>query len=183
MKGFKLGIAKWVIDNSSLKKFYDYEKGYLNRLLLKDVLINHLFQKIFRLNSDTPWSVKFTSRVTGSDKIRMGKNVWKSFAVSGNCYIQGINGILIGDDTIFGPGVGIISANHNPHDLDKWIATEPIQIGKSCWIGMNSVILPGVKLGDNVIVGAGSVVTKSFPDNVVIAGNPAKIISSSKKVK
>jgi maltose O-acetyltransferase len=52
----------------------------------------------------------------------------------------------------------------------------PITIGDNCWIGGNSVINPGVSLGNNVVVGSGSVVTKSFGDNVVIAGNPAKII-------
>jgi acetyltransferase-like isoleucine patch superfamily enzyme len=61
--------------------------------------------------------------------------------------------------------------------LEERADSKPITLGISCWVGMNSVILPGVSLGDHTIVGAGSVVTKSFPDGFcVIAGNPAKLI-------
>ena len=137
-------------------------------------LVNKLFQKVLRLNSEVPWMVHFTSRVTGD--ITIGENVWISFAVSGHYYIQGINGVVIGDGSIFAPGVKIISANHELSDLKVWIKTNPIIIGKRCWIGANAIILPSVELGDNVVVAAGSVVTQSFPENSVIAGVPAKLI-------
>jgi acetyltransferase-like isoleucine patch superfamily enzyme len=139
-------------------------------------LINIFMQRIMRINAEAPFMVHFTSRVTG--RIVMGKNVWKSFALSGGCYIQGVNGITIGDDTIFAPGVKIISANHDLKNFSKWKRTERITIGKRCWIGANAVILPGVQLGDDVIVGAGAVVTKSFPSDLTIAGVPAKVISN-----
>ena len=116
--------------------------------------------------------VNFTSRVSG--EITIGKNVWISFALSGGCYIQGGNGIVIGDDTIFAPGVKIISANHDPGNLRQWEKGGPVIIGKNCWIGANAVILPGVVLGDNVIVGAGAVVTKCFGSDLTVAGIPAK---------
>ena len=91
-------------------------------------------------------------------------------------YPQGINGIEIGDDTIFAPGVKIISANHSISNLDSHEKAPPVKIGKNCWLGANAVILPGVVLGDNVTVGAGSVVTKSFESNVILGGVPAKVI-------
>jgi len=118
--------------------------------------------------------VHFTSRVVG--RVSIGKNVWKSFALSGGCYIQGGSGVTIGDDTVFAPGVKIISANHNPNDLSKWVKVDPVVIGERCWIGANAVILPRVRLGNDVVVGAGAVVTKSFPDRSVIGGVPARPI-------
>jgi acetyltransferase-like isoleucine patch superfamily enzyme len=139
-------------------------------------LVNFFMQRILRINAGAPCMVHFTSRVTG--RIIIGKNVWESFAVSGGCYIQGGNGITIGDDTIFAPGVKIISVNHDLKDFSKWEKEDQITIGKRCWIGANAVILPGVQLGDDIIVGAGAVVTKSFPNGLVIAGVPAKDISN-----
>lgn len=171
---FKKAI-KFLLLRSFLKKYYF--PGYLS--LRKQLLINAIFQRVLGINGEVPWSVHYTSKVIFSKNINIGKDVWKSFALSNCCYIQGINGIKIGDYTIFAPGVKIISANHNFNfnKRSSHINEKPIEIGKYCWIGTNAIILPGVKLGDNTIVGAGSVVTKSFVSgNIVIAGNPAKII-------
>jgi acetyltransferase-like isoleucine patch superfamily enzyme len=138
--------------------------------------VNCLFQRVFRLNSGAPFRVHFTSTVTVGKGIDLGRNVWKSFALSGGCYVQGNNGIHIGDDTLFAPGVKIISANHVVGDLRCFESASPIRVGKRCWIGSNAVILPSVQLGDDVIVGAGAVVTKSFPSGSVIGGVPARLI-------
>ena len=138
-------------------------------------LINYIFQRIFRINSDTPWSVHYTSIVENAHKLKIGRGVHHSLAVSGHCYIQAYNGIDIGDDTIFGPGVKILSTNHDKVTFAAEVGP-PIIIGKHCWLGANSVILAGITLGDNVIVGSGAVVTKSVPSGFVVGGVPAKII-------
>lgn len=135
-------------------------------------IVNVTMQRLLRINSATPWMVHFTSKVGGD--IQIGKDVWKSFAVSGGCYIQGGNGIQIADGTLFAPGVKIISANHDPRQLNQWQKAPPIRIGKRCWIGANAVILPGVELGDDVVVGAGAVVTRSVPFGTTVVGNPAR---------
>ena len=75
-----------------------------------------------------------------------------------------------------GPGVGLISANHNESNYDQWDAVGPIVIGDNVWIGMHAVILPGVRIGSNVIIGANSVVNNDVPDNVIAVGNPCRVI-------
>lgn len=97
--------------------------------------------------------------------------------IASRLYIQAINGIIVDSSLLIGPDVKIISANHNFDDYKKWNKSSPIIIKKNVWIGANAVILPGVTIGNNCIVGAGSVVTKSFEDNSIIGGNPARIIS------
>jgi acetyltransferase-like isoleucine patch superfamily enzyme len=143
-------------------------------------IINFIYQKIFKINACVPFMVHFSSIVNG--KIVIGKGVARYFANINGFYIQGINGVYIGDDSMFAPGIKIISANHNPESLDEHIKSDPVIIGNNCWIGANAVILPGVVLGDNVVVAAGSVVTKSFESNVIVAGVPAKVIKTKKVI-
>jgi acetyltransferase-like isoleucine patch superfamily enzyme len=139
------------------------------------VLLLYFFpQKIFRINGRSSWPVHFTSRVLYPDRIEVGLDSAPGMSIG--CYIQGRNGIRMGDNVRIGPGAGIISADHDPSNYDEWVETEPIVIGSNVWIGMNAVITAGVTIGDNVIIGANSVVTRDVPDNVVAAGNPCRPI-------
>lgn len=107
--------------------------------------------------------------------IEVGDNFYCNFGV---CILD-VCKVKIGDNCLIGPQVGIYAATH-PLDRAERISGleygKPITIGDDCWIGGGAIINPGVTLGDNVVVGSGSVVVNSFPSNVVIAGNPAKII-------
>jgi maltose O-acetyltransferase len=87
--------------------------------------------------------------------------------------------ITIGDHCYFGPGIGLYTPVHPITAAERNADVElgaPITIGNSCWFGGHVTVCPGVTLGNRVVVGAGSVVTKSFGDDVVIAGNPARVI-------
>ena len=89
--------------------------------------------------------------------------------------------VRFGNHVFIGPNVSIYTECHQleQEERDKGVEwAEPVTIGDSVWIGGNAVILPGVTIGSNVVIGAGSVVTHDVPDNVVVAGNPAKIIKT-----
>jgi acetyltransferase-like isoleucine patch superfamily enzyme len=146
-----------------------------SNLSISFYIVDFIFRKILRQNSEVEWAVHYTSTVVYPKNIVRGKNVYPGDS-PGN-YIQAMNGIEIGDDTNIGPNVGIISANHDLIDNTKHSSAKPVIIGKNCWIGMNAVILPEVVLGDFTIIGANAVITQSFPQGYcVIAGNPAKLI-------
>ena len=105
--------------------------------------------------------------------ITIGKHVW----IQQGCTFFDRGDIEIGDDTFIAPKVNLITLNHvvNPYERSTTVA-KPIKIGKRVWIGIAATVLPGVSVGDNSIIGAGAVVTKDVPPNVIVAGNPARII-------
>lgn len=87
--------------------------------------------------------------------------------------------IYVGDRTMFGPHVTLATANHPilPELREKaYQYNKPIHIGKNCWIGSGVIIVPGITIGDNSVIGAGSVVTKDIPANVVAVGNPCHVM-------
>ena len=106
--------------------------------------------------------------------IHSGENVY--FNV--NCVVLDTMKVSIGDNVFFGPGVHVYTATHplDPIERRTVESSKPVAIGNDCWIGGNTVICPGVTIGNGVTIGAGSVVTKNIPDNVLAAGNPARVI-------
>jgi acetyltransferase-like isoleucine patch superfamily enzyme len=136
------------------------------------------WQKLLGFNRQIPWPASpFITINNNIHNIIFDIDDINIFQMSGN-YFQNFSAkIIIGKGTWIAPNVAIITANHDFQNLNQHQDGQDVIIGNNCWIGINSVILPGVNLGDNTIVGAGSIVTKSFVEgNVLIAGNPAKII-------
>lgn len=140
-------------------------------------------QKLLGINRHIPWPVSPTSAVDDPAGIIFDLDDMQNFTHFG-CYYSNVGGgkIYFGKGTHIAPNVGIITTNHSIQDPDQYAPPRNVIIGQKCWVGMNTVILPGVTLADHTVVAAGSVVTKSFPEGwVVIAGNPARIIRKIEK--
>ena len=109
--------------------------------------------------------------------IHVGENFYANY----NCVILDVCKVTIGKNCMIAPQVGIYTATHPIKASKRYLGLElgkPVTIGDNCWIGGNATINPGVSLGNNVVVASGAVVTKSFGDNVVIGGNPARILKT-----
>lgn len=106
---------------------------------------------------------------------RIGKNVFINF----DCVFLDLGGITIEDNVMLAPKASLLSEGHPVSPTERHaLVPGKIHIRKNAWIGANATILPGVTIGENSIVAAGAVVSKDVPDNVVVAGIPAKVIKS-----
>ncbi|KSV58943.1 sugar O-acetyltransferase [Acetivibrio ethanolgignens] len=111
----------------------------------------------------------------GGHHVHFGKGIYANF----NLTLVDDTHIYVEDYTMFGPNVTVATAGHPilPELREKgYQYNAPVYIGRNCWIGAGVVIVPGIRIGDNVVVGAGSVVTKDLPDNVVAVGNPCRVL-------
>lgn len=151
----------------------------------------------FKFNNTNPSNYKrrtnIIKRIVGS----VGANCWieqsfwcdygynihigDNFYSNHNLTILDVNKVIIGNNVLIGPNCSIYCATH-PIEPNRRLRQEeygrPITIGDNVWIGGNTVILPGVTIGKNSVIGSGSVVTKDIPDNVVAVGNPCKVIKN-----
>lgn len=157
--------------------------GYLggagfNTFELPTILLIKAFfiQKVVGVNRNIPWPVHWTSRIKSPEMIKPGS---RFPGLSPGCYIDARNGIEIEDNVWIGPGVKIVSMNHDLRDYYQYTSARPIIIRKNCWVGAGAILLSGVELGEHTVVAAGAVVTKSFiAGNHILAGNPARQIKS-----
>lgn len=136
-------------------------------------------RNILRLAPPAPCPVALNCHVSNFKNIVIHPDNIDNFQSPG-AYFQNFRGVIhIGYGSYIAPNVGLITADHKLDNLDEHEDAQDVKIGEKCWIGMNSIILPGVVLGNQTIVAAGSVVTKSFPDGkVVVGGVPAKILKN-----
>ena len=111
----------------------------------------------------------------GGRHVHFGKGVYANF----NLTLVDDTHIYVGDYTMFGPNVTIATAGHpiDPELRRKGLQYNmPVHIGKNCWLGAGVIVMPGVTIGDNVVIGAGSIVTRDIPSNVVAVGNPCRVL-------
>lgn len=153
-----------------------FERRYMDHIAGEYIIRGIIGKLCTFLPWDLPWPAHPCCRISPWQNIEFHPEDVRNFQMPGSHF--GASGkITIGQGTYIARNVGLITANHDPRNPNIMMPPEPITIGAACWIGMNAVLLPGVTLGDHTIVGAGAVVTKSFPEgHQIIAGNPAKVI-------
>jgi acetyltransferase-like isoleucine patch superfamily enzyme len=154
-------------------------RSFLTLYSLQRVLILVLIQRVIGINRHVRWPVHPTTFVKSSENIDPGT---RTPGLSPGCYFDGRAGIRFGSNVRVGPHVKIISKNHDLKDFDRFPEASPVLIGKDCWLGAGSIILPNVQLGPHTIVAAGAVVTKSFREgDVVLGGVPARVVKRLSK--
>lgn len=154
-----------------LEKLYDFNATRPSELKKRTELLKDMFAQI---GEDCYIEPPLRSN-WGGKHVHFGRNVYANF----NLTLVDDNHIYVGDYTMIAPNVTIATAGHPilPELREKiYQFNLPVHIGRNCWIGAGAIILPGVTIGDNTVIGAGSVVTKDIPANVVAVGNPCRVL-------
>ena len=154
-----------------LDRLYDFNMTRPSEMEKREEMLKEMFAEIGENCYIEPplhanWAGKF---------VHFGENVYANFGLT----LVDDTHIYVGDGTMFGPNVVIATAGH-PIDPDlrekQYQFNIPVHIGKNCWLGAGVLVMPGVTIGDNSVIGAGSVVTKDIPANVVAVGNPCRVL-------
>jgi acetyltransferase-like isoleucine patch superfamily enzyme len=149
----------------------------LNRLTFDDAdEIRALFSELIGKQVDDSFMLIPPFYATGGADISIGRNVF----INQNCTFYDLGGLAIADDVLIGPNVSLITSGHplEPSLRRAFTIGKPIRIERNVWIAAGATIIGGVTLGENSVVAAGSVVTRSVPPNTLVGGNPARIIRS-----
>ena len=159
-----------------LERLYDYNNTRPCEQQKRQAMLREMFAQIGEgCYSEPPFHSNW-----GGKHVHFGKGVYANF----NFTAVDDTHIFVGDYTMFGPNVILATAGHPilPELRQKtYEYNMPIHIGKNCWLGAGVIVLPGISIGDNSVIGAGSVVTKDIPSNVVAVGNPCRVLRQINK--
>ncbi len=154
-----------------LDKLYDFNATRPLELNKRTEMLKNMFAEIGDdCYIEPPLHANWAGRF-----VHFGKGVYANF----NLTLVDDTHIYVGDYTMLGPNVVLATAGHPILPELRPLAYQynmPIHIGKNCWLGAGVVVLPGVTIGDNTVIGAGSIVTKDIPANVVAVGNPCRVL-------
>ena len=154
-----------------LDKLYDFNMTRPTQLDKREEMLKGMFAEIGEnCYIEPPFHANW-----GGRHVHFGKNVYANFGLT----LVDDTHIYVGDGTMFGPNCVIATAGH---PIDAQLRERqlqyniPVHIGKNCWLGAGVLVMPGVTIGDNSVIGAGSVVTKDIPANVIAVGNPCRVL-------
>ncbi len=159
------------VQTECLDRLYDYNHTRPTQGEKRAALLREMFAEI----GDGCYIEPPLHANWGGRHVHFGKNVYANFHLT----LVDDTDIYVGDYTMFGPNVTVATAGHPilPALREQvYQYNMPVVIGRNCWIGAGAILLPGVHIGDGTVIGAGSVVTKDIPANVVAVGNPCRVL-------
>ena len=154
-----------------LDRLWDFNATRPSQLAERETLLRELFAEIGEgCYIEPPLHANW-----GGRHVHFGRNIYANF----NLTLVDDTHIYVGDNTMFGPNVVVATAGHPllPELREQGFQyNAPVHIGRNCWIGAGAILLPGVTVGDNAVIGAGSSVTKDVPASVLAVGNPCRVL-------